>query len=208
MPLPYATPANVKSRLGITSTDKDTLLWRMCEEINTYIETVTKRAIGSSAVSAELLDGWDVQGSGYIIDYPQGLRSISSLEIRLTTTDSYATVPASDYFIGPSVSQRNPGWPGFYIALTDLPASTNSTPFVLGAYGAIRLSAEIGWDEMQADVRGVAEVAVSRALHSRNAGYADDVGADEWGEITVSRFLSSHDYRTLRRYAWKPVEII
>ena len=57
MPLSYATPANVKSRLGITSTDKDTLLWRMCEEINTYIETVTKRAIGSSAVSAELLDG-------------------------------------------------------------------------------------------------------------------------------------------------------
>ena len=206
MPLPYATPANVKRRLGITSTDKDSLLAGLCEEVNAYIESVTRRAIGSSSVSGQLIDGWGehTQDGGYVIDYPQGIRHIHSLEIRLTTDGDYTSIGSNDRFIRPEDAYRNPGWPGFYIALTDVGAVNP----VQGAYGAVRLSADIGWAEMPADLRGTAEVAVSRAFHSRQAGYDDDSGTDEYGEITVSRFLSTHDYRIIRRYRWTPVEVI
>jgi len=209
MPFPYATVDNVKNRLGITGTSEDTLLWRMCAEVNAYIETVTRRSIGSSSVTNQVISSWEhVQGGGCIIDYPPGVRSITSLEVRLTTDGSYSTVPAGDYFILPEAPYRTPGWPGFSIHLTDIPSSTNSTPTISGAFEAIRLNADIGWAAMPDDIRGVAEVAVSRALHAAKAGYGDDVGLDEWGEMTVSRFLSSHDYRTLRRYRWEPVEVI
>jgi hypothetical protein len=206
MPLPYATPARVKTRLGITSTDKDTLLYGLCEEVNSYIEQVTRRAVGSSSVSGQLIDGWGqhIQDGGYIIDYPQGIRNIHSLEIKLTTDGDYTSIGSNDRFIRPEDAFRSPGWPGFYIALTDI----GSVTAVQGAFGAVRLSADIGWSQMPSDLRGTAEVAVSRALVSKTAGYKDDVGADEFGEITVSRFLSSHDYRTIRRYRWEVVEII
>lgn len=208
MPLPYATPENVKSRLGITSADKDTLLYRLCDEVNTYIESVTRRAIGSSSVTAEVIDGGRAQEGGYVIPYPRGLRSIGLLEVRLTTTSDYETVPAGDYFIRPEEPYRTPGWPGFEIMMTDIPSASNTTPIFQSAIGAVRLTATIGWPSMMADVRGVAEVAVSRAFHARQAAYGDDVGTDEIGEVTVSRFLSTHDYRILRRYRWEVVEII
>ena len=213
MPLPYATPANVKRRLRIptTDTEEDSLLSAMCEEVNTYIESVTRRAIGSSSVTSELIDGGSIhiQSSGYIIDYPRGIRNIDTLELRTSTTGDYETVPATDYFIGPEEPYRTPGWPGFYIQLTDLPASGNTIPLVYRAFGAIRLSApSTGWAQMPADLRGAAEVAVARAWKSKEAGFQDDSGVDELGELTVSRFLSGHDYRTIRRYRWEVVEII
>lgn len=210
MPLPYATVANVKNRLGINVTDHDAVLARMCDEINTYIESVTRRAIGSSSVTNELIDGYSlhIQSGGYVIDYPRGIRSITTLEARLTTGDSYSTIPSTDYFIRPEEPYRTPGWPGFYIQITDIPASGNTVPSLQGAFEAVRLTAAIGWSQMPADLRGTAEVAVSRAWRSKEAGYADDSGVDELGEITVSRFLSSHDYRTIRRYRWEVVEVI
>ena len=208
MPLPYATTANVKTRLGITSTDKDALISRLCEEMNTYVESVTRRAIGSSSVSSEVIDGWRRQEDGYVLPYPRGIRSISTLEMRLTTTSDYSTVPATDYFIRPEEPYRTPGWPGFEIVMTDIPSSGNATPTIEVAIGAVRHTSAIGWAQMPADIRGVAEVGVSRAFHARQAAYADDVGTDELGEITVSRYLSTHDWRILKRYRWEVVEVI
>lgn len=210
MPLPYATPARVKSRLGIASSDKDTLLTAMCEEINAYIESVTRRAIGSSSVTNQLIDGHGIhiQDGGYVIDYPHGIRSVDTLEARLTTDGTYSTIPATDYFLRPEDAYRTPGWPAFSIHLTDLPSAGNSVPFIQPAFGAIRLTGDVGWAEMPADLRGSAEVAVSRAFAARQAGYGDDVGPDELGEITVSRFLSSHDWRIIKRYRWEVVEVI
>ena len=210
MPLPYATPANVKNRLGITSSDHDAVLSRMCDEANTEIEGNTHRAIGSSSVTSQLIDGFGIhiQSGGYVIDYPPGIRSISTLELRLTTGGSYSTIPSTDYFIRPEEPFRDPGWPGFYIHLTDLPSSGNEVPSINGAFGAVRLTAAIGWAQMPSDLRGVAEVGVSRAWRAKEAGYQDDSGVDELGEITVSRFWSSRDWRIIRRYAWKPVEVI
>ena len=210
MPLPYATPANVKSRLGITTSDHDATLSKMCDEVNTYIESVTRRAIGSSSVTNQLIDGYGIhiQSGGYVIDYPPGIRSITTLEARLTTDGSYSTIPSSDYFIRPEEPFRTPGWPGFAIYLTDIPSSGNSVPSLQGAFDAVRLTGGIGWAQMPADLRGSAEVAVSRAWRAKEAGYQDDSGVDELGEITVSRFLSAHDYRIIRRYRWEVVEII
>jgi hypothetical protein len=210
MPYPYATKDNVKDRLGITSATKDTLITRMCEEINSWIESVTQRAIGSSSVTNQLISGWEhIQSGGYVIDYPPGLRSIATLEIKLTTDGSYATVPATDYFILPEEPYRTPGWPGFYIHLTDIPSATNERPSIQGAFEAVRLtSTGVGWAAMPGDLRGIAEVGVSRALHSRQAGYADDVGSDEFGEVSVSRVLTQSEKAIVRRYRHHPVEII
>ena len=209
MPLPYATPANVKSRLGITSAGKDTLIEGLCREVNQWIETVNHRAIGSHAVTNQLIHGWKAQDAGgYIIEYPHGIRSITTLEVKLTTDGSYSTVPADDYFIEPEAAYRTPGWPGFAIRLTDIPSSTNETPSIQGAFEAIRLTAEVGWDEMPDDLRGIAEVAVSRALHSRQAGYADDVGVDEFGEQSVSRVLTKSEKAIVTQYRWVAIEVI
>lgn len=210
MPLPYATKERVKTTLGITGTSKDAIIEKYCLSANRYVETLTHRSIGSSSVSGQIIDGFGVhiQDGGYVIDYPHGIRSISSLEIKLTTDGDYATVPAADYFIGPRDAYRAPDWPGFYIALTNIPSAGNSTPYVLPAYGAIRLSADIGWAEMPDDLRSIAEVAVSRAYQARQAGHADDVGVDEFGESSVSRVLTKSEKSVILQYRWLPVEVI
>lgn len=210
MPLPYATPANVKNRLGITGSGNDALLSSLCEEANAEIEGTTHRAIGSSSVSNQIIDGFGIhiQSGGYVIDYPPGVRSISTLELRLTTDGSYSTIPSSDYFIRPEEPFRTPGWPGFAIHLTDLPSSGNEVPSLHGGFAAVRLTAEVGWARMPSDLRGVAEVGVARAWRGKEAGYQDDQGVDELGEQTISRWWSSREWRIIRRYAWKPVEVI
>ena len=57
----YATLANVKSRLGIASADTtdDTLLTRVCDQVNAYIESYTHRVLAPiSGTQTYLFDGF------------------------------------------------------------------------------------------------------------------------------------------------------
>lgn len=208
MPYPYATTAAVKARLGITNTTHDSLLSGMCEAVNALVESIAQRALGSSTVTAEKLDGWDTLEGGRVIVYPRGVRSISSLEVAAYTGSTYVTVPSTDYFLRPTANLRTPGWPAFEIWMTDIPAAANSLPTFEGGFDTIRMTADIGWAQMPVDVREVAEVTVVRAWQARQAGQTDEAGTDENGTVTVSRHLSARDMQTLMRYRWRSIEIV
>ena len=208
MPYPYATVSAVKARLGLTTTTADSLLAAMCEQVNAYIESVTGRALGSSTVTNELLDGWEAMEGGYCLVYPKGIRSISSLEVASYTGAPFQTIPDTDYFIRPVAAMRSPGWPAFEIWMTDIPSAANPLPTFQQGFATIRHTSDIGWAQMPPDVREVGEVAVVRAYKARQAGQTDEVGNDETGVQTISRFISARDRETLMRYRQRVIEII
>ena len=192
----------------ITTTTHDSLLSGMCDQVNALVESIAGRALGSSTVTAEKLDGWDALEGGRVILYPKGVRSISSLEVAAYTGDSYVTVPSTDWFLRPTANLRTPGWPAFEIWMTDIPASSNSLPTFEGGFDTIRMTADIGWAQMPLEVREVAEVTVVRAWQARQAGQTDEAGTDENGTSTISRYLSGRDMQTLMRYRWRSIEIV
>ena len=81
----YATTAALKSLIGTTDSNDDTLIGLICDRVNSYIEDVTGRVIAPIASAIYLLDG---DGTDRLY-FPRGIRAITLLEIAEYTGGSY-----------------------------------------------------------------------------------------------------------------------
>jgi hypothetical protein len=189
--LSYATKEGVKARLNIGTADTtdDALLTTLCGQINGWMEDEMGRQVGPVASTTYTFDG-DGSDELYI---PNGIRTVSAL----TIADSTEGTPVAEthYVVLPRVQDRRPGWPGFYLKLTDL-----SEMRFYRAFGNVAVTMTAGWDAIPTSLTEVAEVAVVRAWHARQTGQTDIVGTDETGNPIVSRFVSGKDMKTIRRY--------
>ena len=189
--LSYATKANVKVRLNIGTADTtdDDLLDTLCGQVNGWLEDEMGRQVGPIASATYTFDG---DGSD-VLYVPMGIRTITEL----TIADSTGGTPVAEtnYVTLPRSQDRRPGWPAFYIQLTDLSAVR-----FYRAYGNVAVTMTAGWDAIPDSLVEVAEVAVVRAWHARLSGQTDITGTDETGNPIVSRFISAKDMRTVRRY--------
>lgn len=204
----YANLVDLKSRLGITDTTDDTELQQLCTAANALIESFTARILAPITYTAALFDGYDAEPGGRCLVIPTGIRSVSLLEVATNTGASFQTIPSSDYFIRPTVQERDPGWPGTELWITDIPASTDPLPFFPPGFANIRLTGTGGWAAQPDDVIDVAlNVAVAK-WRARSAAGGDSFTIGSDGERTYERLLSYQDRQTLTRYRLRLPSII
>ena len=140
------------------------------------------------------------------VDYPGGrvlwldVRSVTSLYTTTITGGAYTLLDPTNYFLRPLPQDREPGWPATRIELSDVSASLSFWP----GYNTVKLIGVVGWPAIPDDITDVALTMAVRSWHARQSGQTDIVGSDETGAPIVSRFLSSRDRETLKRYRVVP----
>lgn len=204
----YVTATLVKERTDIPDTDDDTLLGKIVDEVNQYIETMTGRVIAPQDSQTWLFDGRsDVELGGRILLVPRGVRTVTTLSIADYTGDTFTTVTSGDYFPRPAVQNRKPGWPATYIEFSDRPTGAYSC-FPTSGIANIKLVGDVNFEAIPDDIRQVAVVTAVRAWHARQSGMADIVGNDETGAPIISRYVSVEDKHTLADYALTPMTLM
>lgn len=189
--LSYATRDGVKTRLGLGTADTvdDDLFDTLTGQINGWMEEQMGRQVGPIASATYTFDG-DGSDELYV---PLGIRSLTQLKIADTTGGTL--VAETNFVLLPRVQNRRPGWPAFYIKLTDL-----APVRFWEAYSNVEATMTAGWDSIPTALTEVGEVAVVRAWHARKNGQTDIVGNDESGAPIVSRFLSVKDRKTMQKF--------
>ena len=191
----YATTALLKARTAITDTTDDTVIGGLCDQINQYIETKTRRPICPVSSATYTFDG---DGST-VLRYPRGIRAVTLLELQYYTGSGYLTLGANQYFLRPSATDRLPGWPFTRIQFTDYPVGTFA--YFPRGYDTVRVTMTTGWAAIPDDITELALTAATRAWHAIQAGQTDLVGTDDMGRPLVSRFFSARDLETLATYS-------
>lgn len=201
MAYPYATLSAVKLRMDITDSSNDAVLGPIVDHVNAKIEAYTFRAIGSNTVT-HTLDGFDALENQHCLILKDGVRAISLLQVAPYTGAALVTVPATDYFIQPGDSERQPGWPGFEVWMTNVPSTTNTYPYFPPGFANVVITYDAGWAQMPTEVREVAETAAVRAWQRRQVGEGDTTGQPDLGETIV---FNRWERGVLDVYRWRPV---
>jgi hypothetical protein len=195
----YATAALVKARLfaaGVTDTADDTLIGTFCDAVNQFIEGPygCNRIVAPITSATYLIDG---EGTTTLY-FPKGIREITALAIGDYTGDTRDTLAATDYFLRPLAQDRTPGWPAFYVRLSDLPTGDHSV-FHEG-FETVSMTCTAGWTAIPDDLAGVAVTTAVRAWHARQNGQADIVGTDDTGAPLVSQFVAREHWGIIKAY--------
>ena len=194
----YATPAALKTRMGITDTTDDTLLGLICDQINSYIEGPmgTGRVLAPIASATYLLDG---DGSP-TLHYPKGIQSVSLLQIKWFTQDTTLhTIPTTDYRLRPRPDQLPNGWPATRIEIVDIPLG--GVGYFPPGYDTVSVTMTTGFAATPDEITELALVAAGRAWHAVQTGQSDIVGTDAMGRPLVSRYFSARDRDLLYSYS-------
>lgn len=198
----YATIANVKKRLASSdsySADDDAVLTSLCDAINGWIELKSLRVLAPVDSTTYLFDAGDWTENGSVLNIPAGIRAVASLKLAPATGQPLVLVPAVEYLLLPRTQHRQPGYPATRLLLHNAGGSASVSRAYSG-YGIAELVGDFGWAAIPPEIRELAETAVVRAWHGRQAGQSDIVGSDENGAPIVSRFISSKDRETLKAY--------
>lgn len=198
----YVTASALKTRMGVTDTNSDTILGAIATAVCAMVESYIGAPVADGGHAARLFDG-DGTDRLWI---RQGIRATDStdvtLEIRDETGGTFTTMAAADFVIRPHVHDRPTDWPAWYIKLTD-ESSTYGT-FTLG-FDTVRITPRQGhggwgWDPIPADLKAVAEIMGVRMFQARQSGDMMVVGSTDFGQAIV-RFLPEPEYRfVLERY--------
>lgn len=199
--LAYATTANVKVRLGIESDDTrdDDLLDDVCDQVNDWIESYTWRPVGPTNGGTLTFDGYeDVSDDLTTLYVRQGVRSVTSMTVALSTGATPATASTDDLVVLPRSQNRKSGFPGSMVRFKDYIAGPVNL-FGRG-YGDIVVVGDFGFEAIPPALTEIAEVIAVRTWKARQSGQDDVVGSEANGEPIVSRYVSGKDKMTLKQY--------
>ena len=196
----YVTTELLKERAEIPDTEDDTLLGKICDEVNSWVEGFTGRVLAPVAGVTWYFDGSQTEQRGRVLRVDRGVRTVTTLKVAGSTGGDYTTLAATDYYLRPLEQDRAIGWPATRIIVSNV---STYGPFPRSGFNVIQLVGDVGFAAVPDDVRGAAVAIAVRSWHGRQSGHADLVGADETGTPLVSRFVAVEDRRTLARY--KPV---
>lgn len=186
----YVTASLLKTRLGIGDTTDDTVLGLVCDGVNQFIETKTRRTLAPITSATYVFDG---QGRR-VLDVTEtadgqfigGLRAISQLQVRAQTGATLETLASTDYFLR---GAPGPGMPYERVEISDLPTG-GYTAFPRG-YATVSITATAGPAAIPDDVADVAATVATRAwyaVQSAGGGDASQVGTDAMGAIVIRSF--------------------
>lgn len=200
----YATNAGVLRRMGgpTLTADETLVLTSLVNGINAWIEMRCQRVLAPIASAVYTFDASDFTAGGTVLWVRNGVRAVSLFRLSGGTGQTLQTVPASEYVLLPRAQDRESGWPATRIQLHN---GGGTSPFstVSAGVGTAEVTMETGFAAMPDEVIELAETAVVRAWHGRQAGQADIIGSDETGSPIVSRFVSAKDRDTLEHYRWR-----
>lgn len=206
----YATTSTLKARLlaaGVTDTADDTLLGTICDQVNAFIEGPygCGRIIAPISSASYTLDG---SGLTYIY-FPKGIRAVTALTIGDTTGDTQDTVDnAADILLRPLSQDRIPGWPAFYLYLSDVAVSTVQRSKFPKARANVTLTCTAGWAAIPDDLTDVALTTATRAWQARQSGQSDSIQRDSTGAPIMSQFVAADHWGIVLSYrAQKPAVI-
>lgn len=189
----YATAAALKTRIAISDTTDDTVLGLVCDQVNAYIESKTRRPICPVGSATYLIDG---NGTDRF-EFLRGIRAVSAISVADITGGTKTALASTDYFLRPASYDRVPGFPATTLVLSDVGSRRR---FPVG-FDTISMTATTGWDAIPDEVTELGLTAATRAWHAIESGQSDIVGTDEMGRPLVSRFFSARDLETLRLYS-------
>ena len=185
-----------------TDTTVDDILLDYITEISDYIHGHTQRSFLPDTTTVYLFDGYDAVDRGRSILVPQGVQSLTTLEVASNTGGSFTTLASTDFFLRPSVQDRSPGWPATEVRLSD----TGSLPYFYPGIANIQATGVFGFASVPARIEGIARRTVVRAFASRQAGQADALGVGgDGGAPLVSQYLSKRDREVLATFATLPI---
>lgn len=202
----YCTTALVKGRLGITGSTDDTEIGLICDQVNQFIESPQ----GCGRIIAPITSAtYVIDGSGLsFLYFPKGIRAITALSIGDSTGDTKDTVNSSDILLRPLDQDRTPGWPAFYLYLSDVPVSTVTRTVFPAGRGNVSMTATTGWAAIPDDLIDVALTTAMRAWHARQSGQVDVVGTDDTGAPLVSRFVAAFHWGIIKGYRKHQPQVI
>lgn len=206
--LAYAVLADAKARLNITSTDHDSDLTSLCNQVNGWIESYTGRVIGPDPTGSYTQDGFGALENGHLYLFPRGIRALTKLEVAPYTGAAFLTVPATDYFLRPSGPDLQPGWPYTEVWMTNIPSASNTLPYFAPGYDNVRFTGTFGWSAIPDEITQVALNCVVSAYRLRASGGGDSMTIGPDGERTFERVLGYVDRQTITRFRIKLPAVI
>ncbi len=163
---------------------------------------------GAAVERVQLFDGFSAQEGGRLMPISNGIVAATSVEVALYTGGPFSLIPGTDWYIRPTPLEREPGWPGTELWMTNIPSGGNTTPYFPPGFANVRVAGSFGWPAILDDVTDIALTAAIRAWNARQGGQADIIGSDEFGKPIVSKILSARDRERLRRYTDKTVAVL
>lgn len=205
----YATTATLKELLlaaGVTDTGDDTLLGKICDRVNAFIEGPygCGRIIAPISSATYVLDG---TGLSYIY-FPKGIRTVTALTVGDYISDTLDAVTAADILLRPLEQDRTPGWPAFYLYLSDRPASTVTRTIFPAGRSNISLTCTAGWASIPDDLTHVALTTAARVWSARQGGQVDIVGTDDTGAPIVSQSVAREHWGIIKGYRAKQTQVV
>lgn len=196
---------NIRQRLGYPDTmhDNDIDLGRFITAVTRVVSNYTGRQfVGDVSDGVYLFDGLgtrNVRAAGRILVASRGIQSITTLEIAPATGYAYSVVNPADYFLRPSVQDRDLGWPATKIVLTDVPTQVNPSLYINIPTGhdVVRLTGRLGWAGVPPDIEQLAENQVVRLWQARLANGSDQVGNSALGVTNITRNWSIDERKML-----------
>ncbi len=204
---------DAKQRLGIDVADasQDENLADWIEQASSWIRGRTHRRLSPDPASGEatfLRDGYDAIEGGRLLPMPQGVRTISLLEVAPYTGAAFVEIPASDYFLRPVAAERDPGWPATELWMTDIPSSANPSPYFPSGFANVRWTGEASWAVVPPEIENIALNCVVALARERGSSGGDRMTINIDGERIFERTLSFKDHQTLQRYTLREVQIV
>lgn len=165
-------------------------------------------ALGASVVRVQLFDGFGALEGGRLLPITNGIVTATSVEVALYTGGPFSLIPATDWYIRPTPLEREPGWPGTELWMTNIPSAGNTTPYFPPGFANVRVAGSFGWPAILDEITSVALSAVVSAYRLRSAGGGDSLTIGVDGSRTFERVLGYEEKRTLMRYVDKRLDVI
>ncbi len=194
----YATTALAKEAMGITNSTDDTLIGKLVDRVNGWIEWRVGRVIAPISSTTYTYDGNGTNRLSVIA----GVRAISALTVAPSTGATPVAVPAGDIFIRPVAQERLTGWPGEEIWLSDAP--TGSVRVFSAGFGTVAVTATFGWAVIPDEITSIALTCTAAAWARRKEGNVDVITIGAEGDRTFIAYLSHEERRVLEMYTAHP----
>jgi len=193
----------IESNSGSLSDNEQEQVIAYIRQVTSYIHGRTGRLFTRTPANGTTTYLLDVLRAGRTLWVPKGIAAATTLEVASSsqpeTAGTYATVAAAEWFLRPTLVDRDAGWPATQVAISNVSGS-----YFAAGYNTVRLTGALGWDTVPADIAAVALTLVVAAFRERASSGGDSVTIGLDGERRYERSLSYQDRLTLDRYSIVP----
>lgn len=186
----YTSVTALKTYMGVSDTNSDAAFTAIATAVNAFVEDWI--GFPATVVAGTAARTYDGDGSTTLF-VRGGVTGVQTLEVADQTGGTFTAT--TDFVLKPYAHERLPGFPAWYVQLTDL-ATTTYTP----GYGTVRVTPGTagvwGFTAIPPELSRIADIMGTRMFQARQAGEMLVVGTGEFGQALV-RFLPEPEYRDI-----------